>query len=62
MVYIVNNVPVFAVAIIEYEVNSKTRETRAVLRSKRGEEVSFVRVVASAFGRVEECPSVVSVV
>ena len=56
MVYIVNKVPVFAVAIIEYEVKSMTKETLAVLRSRRGEELSFpsaiveVVVVEPVFG------------
>lgn len=57
MVYIVNRVPVFAVAINEYEVKSMTKETLAVLRSRRGEVVSLllviveaVLVLASAFG------------
>jgi hypothetical protein len=41
----VNKVPVFAVAIIEYEVKSMTNETLAVLRSRRGEEVSLLSAI-----------------
>ena len=59
-VYAVNIVPVFAVAINVYEINSMTRDTRAVLRSRRGEEeflfstvVMVIRPVASVFGRAE---------
>lgn len=58
--YTVNIVPVLAKAIIVYEVNSTTRDTLAVLRSRRGEEgSSFLTVIievrprAPAFGRAE---------
>ena len=63
-VYAVNMVPVFAVAISVYEVNSITKDIRAVLRSRRGEEGSLfsfiamvVRPVESALDRAErrEC-------
>lgn len=67
--YIVNNVPVFAVVIIRYEVNSMTKEARAVLRSRRGDEVSLlsavavaVRGVAAGFGRAEGCVSAIPLV
>ena len=59
-VYTVNIVPVFALAISVYEINSITRDTRAVLRSRQGEEVpsfsTIVRVVrpaAPVLGRAE---------
>jgi hypothetical protein len=45
-VYAVNIVPVVAVPISAYDANSMTKETRAVLRSRRGEEVSLVSVFA----------------
>lgn len=41
-------VPVFAVAIIVYAVNSMTKDTRAVLRSRRGEEGSLFSFIATA--------------
>ena len=45
-VYAVNRVPVFAVAIIAYAVSSMTKDTRAVLRSRRGEEGSLFSFIA----------------
>lgn len=56
MLYTVNSVPVLAVAIIEYPANAITKETRTVLRSRRGEEVlllsAVVRVVVVLCGEV----------
>lgn len=48
-------IPVFAVAIIVYEANSMTKDTRAILRSKRGEESLFpaIRLEGSAFAWVD---------
>lgn len=48
-VYTVNMVPVLAIAIIVYEVNSRNRDTRAVFKSRRGEEGSLFWFVAVAF-------------
>lgn len=48
-VYAVNRVPVFAVAIIAYAVSSMNKDTRAVLRSKRGEDGSLFSFVAMGF-------------
>ena len=65
-VYAVNSVPVFAVAISVYEASSMTKEIRAVLRSRRGEEGSLfsfnaigVLPLASAFDRTERLVRVV---
>lgn len=60
-VYIVNIVPVFAVAINVYAVNSMINETRAVLRSRRGEVASLFSAFAVVFPPADEaCVSVVS--
>ena len=48
-VYTVNMVPVFAVAIIVYEASSRNKDTRAVFKSRRGEEGSLLSLVAVAF-------------
>ena len=69
-VYAVNMVPVVAVAIIVYAANSMTKDTRAVLRSRRGEEgslFSFIAVavrpaVSEALDRTERCVLVLRVV
>ena len=47
-VYTVNMVPVVAVAIIVYATNSIAKDTRAVLRSRRGEDGSLFPVAAVA--------------
>ena len=48
IVYTVNIVPVAADAINIYEVNSRTKDIRAVLRSRRGEPGSFFSFTAVA--------------
>ena len=48
-VYTVNMVPVSAVAIIVYEINSRSRDTRAAFKSRKGEEGSLFWFVAATF-------------